>query len=51
MMDEPTTKEAIIRMLTKINEIMPFLVVNDYRLSLGSNQPRRVDVLKYLLQN
>ena len=51
MMDEPTTKEAITRMLTRINENMPFLVVNDYRLSIGSNQPRRVDILKHLLQN
>jgi hypothetical protein len=51
MMDEPTTKEAITRMLTRINESMPFLVVNDYRLSIGSNQPRRVDILKHLLQN
>ena len=49
MMDEPTTKEAITRMLVRLNESMPFLLLNDYRLSVGANQPRRIDILKHLL--
>jgi hypothetical protein len=49
MMDEPTTKEAITRMLVRLNESMPFLLLNDYRLSVGANQPRRVEILRHLL--
>lgn len=49
MMDEPSTRESIVRMLGRLNEAMPFLFLNDYRLSLASNQPRRCDILKHLL--
>jgi len=36
-MDEPTSREAVHRMLGRMNEVLPFLLLNDYRLSLAAN--------------
>jgi len=33
MMDEPSTRESISRSVVRINQRIPFLLLNDYRLS------------------
>jgi hypothetical protein len=37
MLDEPTTRELISKFLVKINDRLPFLLMNDYRIALATN--------------
>ena len=41
MMDEPSTKESITRVILKLNASLPFLLMNDYRIALGNNSLQR----------
>lgn len=36
MMDEPSTRESLSKFVAKLNSSMPFLIMNDYRISLAS---------------
>ena len=49
MMDEPSTKESLVRVVRKINKSLPFLLLNDYRIAHASNSLQRVEVVKALL--
>jgi len=49
MMDEPSTKESLARVVRKINKSLPFLLLNDYRIAHASNSLQRVEVVKALL--
>jgi len=46
MMDEASTREPIGRVLLKMNKSMPFLLLNDYRVSHATNSLQRLEVLK-----
>lgn len=49
MMDEVSTREAIGRFLMRLNECLPFLLMNDFRVSHANNSLQRLQVLKRLL--
>lgn len=37
MMDLPSTRESLIRVVKKLNQCLPFLLLNDYRLATVTN--------------
>ena len=41
MMDEPSTRESLSRVILKLNDQMPFLLMNDYRISCANNSLQR----------
>lgn len=49
MMDEPSTRESCTRSILKLNEQLPFLLLNDYRISCANNSLQRKEVVKQLL--
>ena len=49
MMDEPSTRESITRVILKLHEQLPFLLLNDYRIALANNSLQRQEVIKSLL--
>lgn len=49
MMDEPSTRESITRVVLKLNAQLPFLLLNDYRISCANNSLQRKQVIKALL--
>jgi len=50
MLDEPSTRDLLGKFLIKINKTLPFLLMNDYRLALGSNSLKRVELLNRILK-
>ena len=49
MMDEPSTKESITRVILKLHEQLPFLLLNDYRVAMANNSLQRQEVIKTML--
>ena len=49
MLDEPTTRESLGRTIRQFNDALPFLLLNDYRISTASNSLMRVELLKGLI--
>ena len=50
MMDEPSTREPITRIILRWNKEMPFLLLNDYRIACANNSLQRQEVIKGLLE-
>lgn len=50
MIDEPTTRDQLSKFVMVINKSLPFLLMNDYRISVGQNRLQRVELLKRILQ-
>ena len=50
MMDEPSTRESIIRVILRLNKEMPFLLLNDFRIACANNSLQRQEVIKGLLE-
>jgi hypothetical protein len=51
MMDEVSTRELLGRFVIKINQSLPFLLMNDYRVSYASNSLQRLTVLRNFLSH
>jgi len=49
MLDEPSTREVLGRFVAQVNRSLPFLLMNDYRISYATNSLQRVEVLKRIL--
>lgn len=49
MMDEPSTRESITRVILKLNAQLPFLLLNDYRIACANNSLQRQEVIKGIL--
>ena len=49
MMDEPSTKESITRVILKQHQQVPFLLLNDYRIACANNSLQRQEVIKTML--
>ena len=49
MLDEPSTRESIARVLLIIHKQLPFLLINDYRIACSNNSLQRQEVIKGLL--
>ena len=50
MMDEPSTRESLTRVVLKIHKQLPFLLINDLRISTANNSLQRVEVIKGMLK-
>ena len=35
MMDEPSTREPLSKFISRLNQSLPFLIMNDYRVSVA----------------
>ena len=51
MMDEVSTRESLGKFVIKVNQSLPFLIMNDFRVSHASNSLQRLEVLKNFLSN
>lgn len=49
MLDEPSTRESIARVLLIFHHQLPFLLINDYRIACANNSLTRQEVIKGLL--
>ncbi len=49
MIDETTGRDTMINIVKQFNKKTPFMVLNDYRIALGTNSLRRIDILKELI--
>ena len=49
MLDEPSTREMLSRFIVQVNRSLPFLMMNDYRVSYATNSLQRIEVLKKIL--
>jgi len=49
MMDEPSTRESITRVILKLHAQLPFLLMNDYRIACANNSLQRQEVIKAIL--
>ena len=50
MMDEPSTRESITRVILKIHAQTPFLLINDLRIATANNSLQRQEVIKAILK-
>jgi hypothetical protein len=46
MIDETHGRETLIGIIMEINKRTPFMILNDYRIALGTNSLRRIDILR-----
>ena len=49
MIDETHGRETLIGIIKEINKRTPFMILNDYRIALGTNSLRRIDILRDLI--
>lgn len=49
MLDEPSNAEPLGKLAVKLNNVLPFCMMNDYRISVATNSLRRVELLKLVL--
>jgi len=49
MIDETHGREYLIGIIKEINQRTPFMILNDYRIALGTNSLRRIDILRDLI--
>lgn len=49
MMDYPSTRDQLAKFTMVLNRSLPFLLMNDYRISVQSNRLQRIEVLKQIL--
>jgi hypothetical protein len=49
MIDETHGRETLIGIIKEINQRTPFMILNDYRIALGTNSLRRIDILRDLI--
>lgn len=50
MLDEPSTRESIMRVILKIHAQTPFLLINDLRIAIANNSLQRQEVIKAILK-
>lgn len=49
MMDYPSTRDQLSKFTMVLNRSLPFLLMNDYRISMQTNRLQRVELLKRIL--
>ncbi len=49
MIDETSGRDTMINIVREFNKKTPFMILNDYRVALGTNSMRRIDILKELI--
>ena len=51
MIDETHGRDTIVQVISEFNRKTPFMVLNDYRIAIGTNSLRRIEILKELIFN
>lgn len=51
MIDETHGRENLINVIKEFSKKTPFMVMNDYRIAVGTNSLKRIDILKELIFN
>jgi len=51
MIDETHGRENLINVIKEFFKKTPFMVMNDYRIAVGTNSLKRIDILKELIFN
>lgn len=49
MIDETHGRETLVKVVMEFGSKMPFMLLNDYRIAIGTNSLKRVDLLKDLI--
>jgi len=49
MIDETHGRDVLISIIKEFNRRTPFMLLNDFRIALGTNSLRRVEILKELI--
>ena len=49
MIDETHGRDTLIQVIKEFNKKTPFMVLNDYRIAIGTNSLRRIEILKDLI--
>ncbi len=49
MIDETHGRDVLISIIKEFNRRTPFMLLNDYRIALGTNSLRRIDILRELI--
>jgi hypothetical protein len=49
MIDETHGRDVLISIIKEFNRRTPFMLLNDFRIALGTNSLRRIDILRELI--
>lgn len=49
MIDETHGRDTLVQIVKEFSQRMPFMLLNDYRIAVGTNSLRRIDVLRDLI--
>lgn len=49
MIDETHGRDNLLEIIREFNRKTPFIMLNDYRIAVGTNSLRRVEILKELI--
>lgn len=47
--DETSGRDNLLQMIKEFNRKCPFMMLNDYRIAMGTNSLRRIEVLRELI--
>ena len=49
MIDETHGRDILVKIIKEFNQRTPFMLLNDFRIALGTNSLRRIDILRDLI--
>jgi hypothetical protein len=49
MIDETHGRDTLLAIIKEFNKKTPFMMLNDYRIAVGTNSLRRIEILKDLI--
>ena len=49
MIDETHGRDVLINIIKEFNRRTPFILLNDFRIALGTNSLRRIEILRELI--
>jgi hypothetical protein len=49
MIDETHGRDNLLQVIKEMNKKTPFMMLNDYRIAVGTNSLKRVEILKELI--
>jgi len=49
MIDETFGRDTLLQIIMEFNKKTPFMMLNDYRIAIGTNSLKRIDILKELI--
>lgn len=49
MIDETHGRDTLLQIIKEFNKKCPFMMLNDFRVAVGTNSMRRIEILKELI--